>query len=75
MSVVAYNIGARTDDTFSSEEQKPAFIKKLRQDLEELCRDMDVICLQEVSPAWTTQVLEVVPPEGLITCSAPARRS
>ena len=54
MSVVSYNIGARTDDTFSSEEKKPAFIKKLRQDLGDLCRDTDVICLQEISPAWKT---------------------
>ena len=52
MSVVAYNIGARTDDTFSSEEQKPAFITKLGQDLKVLCRNADAICLQEISPAW-----------------------
>ena len=48
LSVVSYNIGALTDDTFSSEEKKPAFIKKLRQDLGDLCRDTDIICLQEV---------------------------
>ena len=63
LSVVSYNIGARTDDTFSSEEKKPAFIKKLRQDLGELCRDAEVVCLQEASPAWSRQVQELVPPE------------
>ena len=63
LSLVSYNIGVRTDGMFSSEEKKPAFIKKLRQDLGDLCRDTDAICLQEISPAWKTQVLEIVPPE------------
>ena len=49
LSVASYNIGARTYDTFSSDEGKPAFIKQLRQDLGELCRDTDAICLQEAS--------------------------
>ena len=75
LSVVSYNIGARTDDMFSSEEKKPAFIKTLRQDLGDLCLDTDAICLQEISPAWKNKFWKLSRKNGLITCSAPTRRS
>ena len=63
LSVVSYNIGARADGAFSSDQKQPAFIKKLHQDLENLCSDTDVVCLQEISPAWQFRVMDLVPRE------------
>ena len=59
LSVASYNIGACTDDMFSSEEKKPAFIKKLRQDLGELC-------------PWSSRVARLWPHGAVDGNSAPA---
>jgi hypothetical protein len=61
LEVVSFNIGARTDDMFSSEAKRPMFIGKLRDELDQLCRRADIICLQECSPSWSQEVLALTP--------------
>ena len=60
--VVTFNIGARADDMFSSEAKRPQFMMMLFEQLNQLCKEADIICLQECSPAWSETVMAFTPP-------------
>ncbi len=62
VQVATYNIGARTDDMFSGQ-SRPQFIQELREAFKTLCSNADVICLQEVSPAWRWELTAIIPVE------------
>ena len=62
LHVVTFNIGARTDNMFSSEAKRPAFLMRLHEQLNQLCKEADIICLQECSPAWSEEVMACTPP-------------
>ncbi len=58
--VATYDIGAKTNSMHAGP-KRAGFLEALRDDIEVLRGEADVICLQECSPGWAAQVADTIP--------------